>query len=48
VSAATEDPFDDTVSTKAWDHSLAKRLVRFARPHWGLFAGSFLVLGSWC
>jgi ATP-binding cassette subfamily B protein len=45
VSDANDDPFDDTVATKAWDTSLAKRLLRFARPHWGLFAGSFVVLG---
>jgi len=46
VSVKEDDPFDDTVATKAWDHSLAKRLLRFARPHWGLFAGSFLVLAA--
>jgi ABC-type multidrug transport system fused ATPase/permease subunit len=46
VSGASDDPFDDTVATKAWDSSLAKRLLRFARPHWGLFAGSFVVLGA--
>ncbi|MFN0007331.1 MAG: ABC transporter ATP-binding protein [Planctomycetota bacterium] len=46
MSVPNDDPFDDTVATKAWDHSLAKRLLRFARPHWGLFAGSFVVLAA--
>ena len=41
-----EDPLDDAVSTKAWDTGLARRLLVFVRPHWGLFASSFLVLAS--
>lgn len=34
----------ELVATKAWDSSLFKRLLRYARPHKGLFAQSFLVL----
>jgi ATP-binding cassette subfamily B multidrug efflux pump len=45
VSDSALDPFDDTVASKAWDSSLMRRLLVFARPHWSLFAGSFLVLG---
>jgi len=45
VSAAEpDDPLDDLVTSKVWDSGLARRLLRFARPHWGLFAVSFLVL----
>ncbi len=39
-----DDPLDDTVASKVWDGGLARRLLAFARPHWGLFATSFLVL----
>lgn len=39
-----DDPFDDYVATKGWDTSLLRRLMRFVRPHAGLFAKSFLVL----
>jgi len=35
---------DGVVSTKAWDHSLFRRLLRYVRPHKGLFLGSFAVL----
>jgi len=41
VSAELED---DVVASKAWDHSLFKRLITYARPHARLFARSFLVL----
>ena len=37
---------EEVVATKAWDHSLFKRLLGFARPHWRLFAASFAVLSS--
>ncbi|MDA1266488.1 MAG: ABC transporter ATP-binding protein, partial [Planctomycetota bacterium] len=35
---------DEVVATKAWDHSLFKRLLDFARPHKGLFVRCFGVL----
>lgn len=35
---------EEVVSSKAWDHSLFLRLLQFARPHRGLFVGSFAVL----
>ena len=35
---------DDYVATKAWDSSLLRRLLAFARPHRRLFALSFLIL----
>lgn len=35
---------DEVVATKAWDHSLFKRLLRFAVPHKALFVKSFSVL----
>ena len=35
---------DEVVATKAWDHSLFKRLLQFARPHKALFVKSFGVL----
>ncbi len=36
---------DDYVASKAWDSSLMRRLLRFAKPHTGLFVKSFGVLG---
>ncbi|MBL8859705.1 MAG: ABC transporter ATP-binding protein [Planctomycetes bacterium] len=39
-----DDPFDDYVATKSWDSSLLRRLLRFVRPHAGLFVKSFVVL----
>jgi ATP-binding cassette subfamily B multidrug efflux pump len=36
----------EVVSTRAWDHRLFRRLLVYARPHVGLFAKSFLVLGA--
>ncbi|HEV8113070.1 MAG TPA: ABC transporter ATP-binding protein [Planctomycetota bacterium] len=44
--ADPDDPLDDTVASKAWDSGLARRLLEFVRPHWGLFATSFVVLGA--
>src|SRR6185369_17162482 len=41
-----DDPFDDVVASKVWDAGIARRLAALARPHWGLFAASFLVLGG--
>ena len=40
------DPWDEdeVVATKAWDHSLFKRLLSFAKPHKGLFLRCFGVL----
>jgi ATP-binding cassette subfamily B multidrug efflux pump len=40
------DPWDEdeVIATKAWDHSLFKRLLRFAVPHKRLFVRSFAVL----
>lgn len=35
---------DEVIATKAWDHSLFKRLLRFTVPHRGLFLKSFAVL----
>ena len=35
---------DEVVATKAWDHSLFRRLLRFAGPHKALFVKSFAVL----
>ena len=35
---------DEVVATKAWDHSLFKRLLRFATPHKQLFLRCFMVL----
>ena len=40
------DPFDDVVTSKVWDAGIARRLLALARPHWGLFAASFVVLGG--
>ena len=40
------DPFDDLVASKVWDAGIARRLLALARPHWGLFAASFVVLGG--
>jgi ATP-binding cassette subfamily B protein len=40
------DPFDDLVASKVWDAGIARRLLALARPHWGLFAASFLVLAG--
>jgi ATP-binding cassette, subfamily B, multidrug efflux pump len=42
------DPWDEeeVVATKAWDHSLFKRLLGFAAPHRGLFLRCFGVLIS--
>ena len=40
------DPFDDLVTSKVWDAGIARRLLALARPHWGLFAASFVVLGG--
>jgi ATP-binding cassette subfamily B protein len=40
-----DDPFDEYVVSKAWDSSLMRRLLRFVKPHAGLFVGSFVVLG---
>ncbi|MDP6384999.1 MAG: ABC transporter ATP-binding protein [Planctomycetota bacterium] len=37
---------EEVIATKAWDHSLFKRLLQFARPHRVLFAKSFAVLMS--
>jgi len=37
---------EEVIATKAWDHSLFKRLLQFARPHHVLFAKSFAVLMS--
>ena len=34
------------VATRAWDSVLFLRLARFARPHWRLFMGSFVVLSG--
>ena len=42
--AEPDDPHDDTVASKVWDSGLARRLLVFVRPHWGLFATSFVVL----
>src|SRR5260221_1736256 len=42
--AEPDDPHDDTVASKVWDSCLARRLLVFVRPHWGLFATSFVVL----
>ena len=39
-----DDPHDEYVATKAWDSSLLKRLLVFARPHKREFVLSFLVL----
>lgn len=44
MSSAGDDPFDDLVASKAWDSSLLRRMFAYARPHWSLFATSFLVL----
>ncbi len=41
-----DDPFDDLVASKVWDAGIARRLAALARPHWGLFAASFLVLAG--
>jgi len=41
-----DDPLDDTVASRAWDAGLARRLLAYVRPHWGLFATSFLVLAA--
>jgi ABC-type multidrug transport system fused ATPase/permease subunit len=38
------DEQEEVIATKAWDHSLFKRLLQFARPHRVLFAKSFAVL----
>jgi len=43
VSAAFDD---ELVATKAWDHSLFRRLIHFARPHRRLVAISFGVLAT--
>jgi ATP-binding cassette, subfamily B, multidrug efflux pump len=49
AKAKSVDP-DDTpeefVAGKAWDSHLAARLLHEARPHWKLFAGTFLVLSG--
>tara|TARA_R110002126_G_scaffold105905_9_gene240582 strand:+ start:27647 stop:29455 length:1809 start_codon:yes stop_codon:yes gene_type:complete len=37
---------DEVVAHRAWDGSLFKRLLGFARPHVGLFARCFGVLGT--
>ncbi len=37
---------EEVIATKAWDHSLFKRLLQFALPHKGLFVKSFAVLMS--
>jgi ABC-type multidrug transport system fused ATPase/permease subunit len=37
---------EEVIATKAWDHSLFKRLLQFARPHRALFVKSFAVLMS--
>lgn len=41
-----DDPFDDVVASKVWDAGIARRLLALARPHWGLFAASFVVLAG--
>ena len=38
------DEQDELVTSKAWDHSLFRRLLGYALPHRGLFLGSFGVL----
>jgi ATP-binding cassette subfamily B protein len=37
---------EGAIATKAWDHSLFRRLLAYARPHWLLFAACFAVLSS--
>jgi len=48
VSKSKEDDLDphDEFVGRSWDNRLVMRLVRFARPHARLFAGSFLVLAA--
>lgn len=41
-----DDPFDDYVATKAWDTSLLRRLLEFARPHRAQFLWSFAILAG--
>ena len=41
-----DDPLDDLVTSRVWDAGIARRLLALARPHWGLFATSFLVLAG--
>jgi len=36
----------EIIASKAWDHSLFRRLLTFARPHARLFVQSLLVLGG--
>ncbi len=40
-----DDPFDEFVVSSSFDRSLLLRLMRFVKPHAGLFVKSFLVLG---
>lgn len=44
MSAADDIDRSELVATKAWDTSLFKRLLKYARPHKRLFAQSFGVL----
>ncbi len=46
MSSMDHDELDDFVSSKSWDHSLFHRLLGYVRPHRGLLAGSFVVLGT--